>query len=93
MGLRTPITTPQFDVGLLVVAGIASVLLGVLMLTPGGNRKFGVSLIFLGLVNFTNAYRTWRYLPERPPVRFTVRRLLVLMTILAVAMTIMRAVE
>jgi hypothetical protein len=86
-------TTPQFDIGAMIVAAVASVLMGVDVLTSEDNRKLGVFLLFLGLVNFTNAYRVWRFLPEQLPVRFTVRRLLVVMTILAIALTIMRAVE
>jgi hypothetical protein len=84
--------SPEDDIQWGLGLGFAFVLLGSIALLDEQSRKLGVGYSFVGLAHLYNAYRAWRYLPERPPKRYTIRTLLGLMTVIAVALSIIRLV-
>jgi hypothetical protein len=84
---KTEIAPPEFDVGCLIVCGIIAILMAIVGVLAADYRYFALWTI-IALANLYNGWRAWRYLPNRAPVktRFSLRDLLILMTVLALTL-------
>lgn len=90
--LNTQIAPPEFDVGMAVVASVLFLFFSIVMLLDG-QPKLGVVCLTFAVSAAINAWRAWKYLPERRPFRFSLRELMIAVTVAAVLMGIMRVLD
>jgi hypothetical protein len=90
---RSDITPPEFDVGMMLLAGLFLLPIGLGLLSQHESRQLGAAWLVVSVVNLANAWRAWRCLPDRPPPRFRIRDLLILMTLLAVGLGMTKVLE
>ena len=61
-------------------------LLTIPMLLVSSFRYLGVLLLAVAAIDFVNAWRAWKRLPNRKPFRFSLRTLLIAITLVAVVL-------